>query len=127
VTRWFREVGGEAGDSMLQAVVIVALFLLVAVEAVIVVVGVVGLDRDAREIAREAASIHVSEGYLAPARAHAESEAEDRGAVVESISASQTSLTLTLERESSTLLVHRIGPIEHWATSTATTTTPLGR
>jgi hypothetical protein len=110
------ECGGIVGGWLLQMVVILGLIGLVLFEVLSVVVATVSLDDVAREVARATRDEYRVNRSIDAATATAETIASSRDARVTDVVTDDDDLVIGLERDSPTLLVHRIGPLQDLAT-----------
>jgi len=110
------ECGGIVGGWLLQMLVIVGLIGLVLFEVLSVVVATASLDDVAREVARATRDEYRVNRSIDAATATAESIASSRDARVTDVVTDDDDLIIGLERDSPTLLVHRVGPLQELAT-----------
>lgn len=111
---------GAVSNWFTQLLVLVVVVGLVVYETVALGFAAVRIDDLAREVAREARDEYRSEQSLAEARARAEDAAGDREATVVRLETDGDALTVTLEGQANTLIVHRIPPLADRLTPTAT-------
>jgi hypothetical protein len=123
---WRAEDGGSSGSWAVQALVVLALVGLVGYDAVAVFGTTLRLDTGAREVAREARDAYrASNGSLEVAADSAVEAAVVHEATVREVARDGEELTVTLERRAPTVVVHRIGPLAHWADRVESATVPL--
>lgn len=118
---------GEISSWLVQMLVVLAIVGLVVYEAVALGFTAVQVDELAREVARVARDEYRSEESLARARTVAEETAGDEEATVTSFDADEDSLSVTIEKQANTLVVHRIGPLADRLTPSATRRADLRR
>jgi hypothetical protein len=111
---------GAISNWFVQILIVIAVVGLIIYEAVALGFTTVRVDDLAREVAREARDEYRSEQSLDSARARAEELAADREATVVRVDVDGDVLTVTLEMDANTLLVHRIPPLADRLTPTAT-------
>jgi hypothetical protein len=107
ITRW-----------LFQILAITAVIALIVYELLAVVVTNVSLDDNAHEVARAARDAYRGERSLDQTMTTAEEVAATHGVTVTGVAADGDDLVIDLEKRASTLLVHRIGPLEDLATAT---------
>jgi hypothetical protein len=106
----------------------VALAGLILYEAGAVVIATVNADNAARSAAQEAVSTFSHSHNVEEAKKDAQKQAAAEDAVVVDFQASsagaggQESVTLTVRKKAKTLLIHKIGFLKRFASSTATST-----
>lgn len=121
---WGRSPAAERGDIsnwLTQLLVVLAVVGLVIYEVVAVGVTTVSVDDAAREVARAARDTYRSEESLEGATETAEAVAGLRDATVTSVEVEGEELSVTLEKQAGTLVMHRIGPLEGVTTRSSTT------
>lgn len=111
---------GEISNWLVQMLVVLAVVGLIVYEAVALGLAAVQVDELAREVARVARDEYRAEESLTRARAVAEETAGDEEATVTSFDAAEGSLSVTIEKQANTLVVHRIGPLADRLTPSAT-------
>ena len=111
---------GAVSNWFVQLLVIVLVVGLIIYEAVALAFTTVRVDDLAREVARTARDEYRSEQSLDGARARAEELAADREATVVRLDTEGDVLTVTIEKQANTLIVHRIPPLADRLTPTAT-------
>jgi hypothetical protein len=121
-----RRFDGEAGDIivgwLVRLLLVLGLILLVAYEAISVGVTYVGLDDDAREVALAARAAYRSGSTESEITELASEQATEVEARLVALDMDDQSLTVTVERDAPTVLLHRFGPTEDLATATVTRT-----
>ena len=122
------ERGGIVTGWLLKIVFGIALSGVALFEAGAVIVATVQADNAARSAAQEAVAAYAHAHDADAARAAAEKQAAQEGAVVIAFSADasgaggQSRVTLTVERRAKTLFIHKIGPLKRFTRARATTT-----
>jgi hypothetical protein len=121
-----RRFHGESGDIivgwLVRLLLVLGLILLVAYEAISVGVTYVGLDDDAREVALAARDAYRSGSTENEVEELADEQAAAVDARLVSVELDDQSLTVTVERDAPTVLLHRFGPTEDLATATVSRT-----
>lgn len=118
---------GEISNWLVQMLVVLAIVGLVVYEAVALGFTAVQVDELAREVARVARDEYRAEESLTRARTVAEETAGDEEATVTRFDADEDSLSVTIEKQANTLVVHRIGPLADRLTPSATRRADLRR
>lgn len=113
------EDGGIVTGWLVQMLAVLAVIGLIAFEVISIAVSTVSTDDSAREVARAVRDAYRVEQSIAQAERTAREVAETQEVVVTSVGEQDGFLTVEVERQASTLLVHRIGPIEDLATTSA--------
>lgn len=111
---------GEVSSWLLQLVVVLAIVGLIVYELVALGMTTVRVDEVAREVARTARDEYRAASSLDRAEAVAQEAAELHGATLIAVETDQDAISVTLEKQASTLLVHRIGPLAERVTPSAT-------
>lgn len=111
---------GEVSSWLLQLLIVIAIVGLVVFEVVALAFAAVQVDDLAREVARTARDEYRAEQSLERARAVAEDTAGEGQATVTSLEIDEDVLSVRLEKDANTLLVHRIGPLAERLTPSAT-------
>ena len=111
---------GAVSNWFVQLLIVVLVVGLIIYEAVALAFTTVRVDDLAREVARTARDEYRSEQSLDGARARAEELAADQQATVVRLDTDGEALTVTLEKQANTLVVHRIPPLAERLTPTAT-------
>ena len=106
---------------LFQVVAFLAVLGFVAYEIISIGVTMVALDDNAREVARAARDAYRAELSLDQAEDAAEAVAEQHQAAIVGLEEDDGELTVTLQKQAPTLLVHRIGPLEDLTLATQTT------
>jgi hypothetical protein len=116
------ERGGIVTGWLLKLVVSIALVGVCAFEAGAIVVAKVGIEGVARDAAGDAAETYARNGNVQEAEQAARDHVERNGAVLESFSVVEggEAVIVTASKRAKTLLVHRIGAIDDWATARST-------
>lgn len=115
------EHGGIITSWLLQIVVLLGVLAFIAYEALSIGLTAVSLDDNAREVARAARDAYRAEASLEQAEESAREVADLHQAVIVSLEEDGDELSVTLEKQAPTLLIHRIGPLEGLTVSTQTT------
>jgi hypothetical protein len=115
-----RDECGEVSSWLVQLVVMLTIVGLVVFELVALGMATVRVDEVAREVARTARDEYRAASSLDRAEAVAREAAERQGATLVAVEADQEVISVTLEKQASTLLVHRIGPLAERVTPSAT-------
>lgn len=110
------ELGGIIGGWLLQLVVFMGILALVAYEVLSVVVTGVSLDDTAREVARTARDEYRMNRSIDVATVTANETAAVRDARVIDVIQDGDDLIIELERDAPTLVIHRVGALQHLAT-----------
>lgn len=111
---------GEVSSWLLQLLIVVAIVGLVVYEAVALGLATVQIDDLAREVARDARDEYRAEQSIEAARDVADDAAAEGEATVVRLQTGDEALTVTLEKDARTLIVHRIGPLAERLTPSAT-------
>ncbi|HVL90686.1 MAG TPA: hypothetical protein VM841_10685 [Actinomycetota bacterium] len=119
-----RQRGGIITGWLVRLAVSLLLLGLAFFEAGAVIVARVGVDGTAQTAAREAALVYGNSRDPQAAEAEAAKAARQGGArLVEfTISTEGKQVTVTLERTAKTFVIHKIGPLEKFATTRASDT-----
>ena len=117
--RFEEERGGIVTGWLVQMLAILAVIGLIVYEVVSIMVSNVSADDSAREVARAARDAYRVEQSIEAAEVRAEEIATTRDVAVTSLGEEDGYLIVEVERQAPTLLVHRIGPIEDLATTSA--------
>lgn len=112
--------GGIVTGWLIQLVVFMAVLALVAYEVITVAVTAINLEDDAREVARAAAQAYGSRQNLAAATGAAETVASELEVGLEAVSEVDGTIRVDVVKTADTLLVHRLGPLEDLARTSAT-------
>lgn len=118
--RYGRDQDGEVSSWLLQLVVLLAVVGLVGYELVALGMTTVRVDEVALEVARTARDEYRAASSLDRAEAVAQEAAETHGATLIAVETDEDALSVTLEKQANTLLVHRIGPLAERVTPAAT-------
>jgi hypothetical protein len=115
---------GEAGDIisrwLMQMLATMAVFALIAYEVIAVGVAAVRVDDIAREVARAARDAYRVEQSPDRMQATADDHAQSLGARLVALDEDGGELSVTVEMQARTLLVHRLGPLEDLVTPAST-------
>jgi uncharacterized membrane protein len=113
------EDGGIVTGWLVQMIAILAVIGLIVYEVVSIMVSNVSADDSAREVARAARDAYRVEQSIDVAQERAEEIAMTRDVSVTLVDEEDGFLVVEVERQAPTLLVHRIGPLEDLATTSA--------
>lgn len=117
--RFEDERGGIVTGWLIQMVAILAVIGLIAYEIISIMVSNVSADESAREVARAARDAYRVEQSIQQAETTADEVALTRDVTLIAVTEEDGYLLVEVERDAPTLLVHRIGPMEDLATTTA--------
>jgi Tfp pilus assembly protein PilX len=122
-----RREAGFVVSWLIRLVVVLAIAAVALFEVAGVMIARVSAAETARVAAQEAGFAYKKAGNLQLAQTAARAEADKGKAMLDSVvvNPQAATVTVTLHKQATTLLIHRIKPLSGYATATATETTPL--
>lgn len=119
VRRRRRRREGIVAGWLVQLVALVAVVGLIGFETIAITIAAINLDDDAREVAQAAAQAYGAREEVSAATQAAAAAAREAEVTLEDVSVRGGNLQVEVSQLAGTLVVHRIGPLEELARTSA--------